>query len=31
MLHENVKFYLKVIYAIKTHYTTLHLFSVFVE
>jgi len=30
-LHENVKFYFKVIYPIKAHYINRQLFSVFVE
>ena len=31
MLHENVTFYVKVIYPIEAHYITRQIFSVFVE
>jgi len=31
MLHENVKFYFKVIYPIEAHYITRQIFPVFVE
>jgi len=31
MLHENVKFYFKVISPIEAHYITRQIFSVFVE
>jgi len=31
MLHENMKFYFKVIYPIEAHYISRQIFSVFVE
>jgi len=31
MLHENVKFYFKVIYPIEAHYITGQIFYLFVE
>jgi len=31
MLHENVKFYFKVIYQVEAHQITRQLFSAFVE
>jgi len=31
MLHENVKFYFKLIYPLEAHYITQQIFSAFVE